>query len=202
MIKITKPTLQKALIAGFFSAFTIGVLTVLTYKSTLGYFLAGSFGSSMVLLFGFPESPFAQPKNVFFGHLVTSIVGVLILKFLPVDLFLQIAVAVGLGIFVMILLGVTHPPAGGNPIVIILGAVSYDFLLNPIIFGSIIIIAYAIVLNRFILKKNYPSSWKSWFKIIVVTIDIFITFFIVFSFIFLLINTNDEYRLFDKRILT
>ena len=66
MIKITKPLLQKALIAGFFSAFTIGVLTVLTYKSTLGYFIAASFGSSMVLLFGFPESPFAQPKNVFF----------------------------------------------------------------------------------------------------------------------------------------
>ena len=161
MIKITKPILQKALIAGFFSAFTIGVLTVLTYKSTLGYFLAGSFGSSMVLLFGFPDSPFAQPKNVFFGHLVTSIVGVLILKFLPIDQFLQIAIAVGLGIFIMILLGVTHPPAGGNPIVIILGAVSYDFLLNPIIFGSIIIIVYAVILNRFILKKNYPSSWKS-----------------------------------------
>ena len=64
-------------------------------------------------------------------------------------------------IFVMILLGVTHPPAGGNPIVIILGAVSYDFLLNPIIFGSIIIIVYAIILNRFILKKNYPVSWKN-----------------------------------------
>ena len=161
MIKITKPLLQKAIIAGFFSTVTIGVLTVLTYKSTLGYFIAGSFGSSMVLLFGFPESPFAQPKNVFFGHLVTSVVGVFILKFLPADQFLQIAIAVGLGIFVMILLGVTHPPAGGNPIVIILGAASYDFLLNPIIFGSIIIIAYAIVLNRFILKKNYPSSWKS-----------------------------------------
>ena len=114
----------------------------------------------MVLLFGYPESPFAQPKNVFFGHLVTSAVGVLILMFLPVDQFLQIAIAVGLGIFVMILLGVTHPPAGGNPIVIILNAVSYDFLLNPIIFGSIIIIVYAIILNRFILKKNYPSSWK------------------------------------------
>ena len=161
MIKITKPILQKAIIAGFFSAFTIGVLTVLTYKSTLGFFIAGSFGSSMVLLFGFPESPFAQPKNVFFGHLVTSIVGVLILKFLPVDQFLQIAIAVGLGIFVMILLGVTHPPAGGNPIVIILGATSYDFLLNPIIFGSVIIIFYAVILNRFILKKNYPSGWKS-----------------------------------------
>ena len=92
---------------------------------------------------------------------MTSIVGVLILKFLPVDQFLQIAIAVGLGIFVMIILGVTHPPAGGNPIVIIVGAYSYDFLLNPIIFGSIIIIIYAIILNRFILKKNYPSRWKS-----------------------------------------
>ena len=160
MININKEIFKKALLAGIFSAFTIGVLTVLTYKSTLGLFIAGSFGSSMVLLFGFPESPFAQPKNVFFGHLVTSVVGVLILMFLPVDLFLQIAIAVGLGIFVMILFCVTHPPAGGNPIVIILCAVSYDFLLNPIIFGSIIIIVYAIILNRFILKKNYPSSWK------------------------------------------
>ena len=140
---------------------TIGTLSFLEFETPYGLFLAGSFGSSMVLLFGYPESPFAQPKNVFFGHLVTSLVGVLILKFLPVDQFLQIAVAVGLGIFVMIILGVTHPPAGGNPIVIIVGAYSYDFLLNPIIFGSIIIIVYAIILNRFILKKNYPSSWKS-----------------------------------------
>ena len=77
MIKINKEIFKKALLAGIFSAFTIGVLTVLTYKSALGLFFAGSFGSSMVLLFGFPESPFAQPKNVFFGHLVTALVGVI-----------------------------------------------------------------------------------------------------------------------------
>ena len=158
MIKITKPLLQKALIAGFFSAFTIGVLTVLTYKSTLGYFLAGSFGSSMVLLFGFPESPFAQPKNVFFGHFITSLIGVLTLEFLPLDQFLQIAIAVGIGIFLMIILGVTHPPAGGNPIIIVLASASYSFLLNPIIIGSVMIIVYAVIINRFILKKNYPSN--------------------------------------------
>ena len=115
----------------------------------------------MVLLFGYPESPFAQPKNVFFGHLITSLAGVLILKFFPIDQFLQIGVAVGLGIFVMILFGVTHPPAGGNPIVIILGVSNYDFLLNPIILGSIIIIVYAIIINRFFLKKKYPTNWKS-----------------------------------------
>jgi CBS-domain-containing membrane protein len=161
MIKTIKENFNRALYTLIFSIVTIGTLSFLSFETSYGLFLAGSFGSSMVLLFGYPENPFAQPKNVFFGHLVTSLVGVLILKFLPVDQFLQIAIAVGLGIFVMILLGVTHPPAGGNPIVIILGTVSYDFILNPIIFGSIIMIIYAIVLNRFILKKNYPSNWKS-----------------------------------------
>jgi len=51
---------------------------------------------------------------------------------------------------------VSHPPAGGNPIIIIIGSVSIDYLINPIIIGSIIIIVFGIVLNRLILKKKYP----------------------------------------------
>ena len=156
MVKITKPILQKALIAGFFSAITIGVLTILTYKSTLGYFIAGSFGSSMVLLFGFPESPFAQPKNVFFGHLCTAIVGVIFVNFIPLPIYMNIALGVGAGVFFMILLNIVHPPAGGNPIMVIIGSASYDYLINPIIFGCIIILLLAILVNKFLLKKNYP----------------------------------------------
>ena len=156
MIKITKPLLQKALIAGFFSAFTIGVLTVLTYKSTLGYFIAASFGSSMVLLFGFSESPFAQPKNVFFGHLCTALVGVIFVSFIPLPIYINIALAVGAGVFFMILLNIVHPPAGGNPIMVIIGSASFEYLINPIIFGCIIILGLAILVNKFILKKNYP----------------------------------------------
>jgi CBS-domain-containing membrane protein len=156
MIKISKPLLQKALIAGFFSAFTIGVLTVLTYKSTLGYFLAGSFGSSMVLLFGFPESPFAQPKNVFFGHLITALICIIFVNYIPLPIYINIALAVGAGIFFMIILNVVHPPAGGNPIIVIIGSVSYEYLISPIIFGCIIILLIAILVNKFLLKKNYP----------------------------------------------
>ena len=156
MIKLNKEILKKALIAGFFSAFTIGVLTVLTYKSVLGLFLAGSFGSSMVLLFGFPESPFAQPKNVFFGHLVTTLVGVIFVNLIPLPIYISIAFAVGIGIFFMILFDVVHPPAGGNPIMVIIGSVSYDYLLFPTISGCFIIILLAILINKFILKKNYP----------------------------------------------
>ena len=156
MIKLNKEILKKALIAGFFSAFTIGVLTVLTYKSVLGLFLAGSFGSSMVLLFGFPESPFAQPRNVFFGHFVTTLVGVIFVNLIPLPIYINIALAVGIGIFFMILFDVVHPPAGGNPIMVIIGSVSYDYLLFPTISGCFIIILLAILINKFILKKNYP----------------------------------------------
>ena len=156
MIKITKPLLQKALIAGFFSTITIGVLTILTYKSTLGYFIAASFGSSMVLLFGFPESPFAQPKNVFFGHLITALVGVIFVNLVPLPIYINIALAVGVGIFFMIFLNVVHPPAGGNPIIVIIGSASYDYLINPIIFGCIIILLLAIIINKYLLQKNYP----------------------------------------------
>ena len=151
-----KSTFQKALIAGFFSAITIGVLTVLTYKSTLGYFIAGSFGSSMVLLFGFPESPFAQPKNIFFGHLVTSLAGLFVLYFIPLPLYINLPIAVGAGVALMIMLNITHPPAGGNPIIVIMGSVSLDYIINPIISGTIIVLIFGVVLNRLILKKKYP----------------------------------------------
>ena len=159
MLPTIKENFSRAFFAFVFSMITIGILSFLSFETPYGLFLAGSFGSSMVLLFGYPESLFAQPKNVFFGHLVTSFVGVLVLQFVPVDQFLQIAIAVSLGIFVMILLGITHPPAGGNPIIVILGMASYKFLLNPIILGSVIMIACAIIINRFILKKNYPTNW-------------------------------------------
>ena len=150
--------IKQSILAGVFSIITIGILTFLTYKTEFGIFLLASFGSSMVLLYGYPESPFAQPKNVFFGHLVTAIVGLIILHFVPLPLFITIPLAVGFGVGLMILFNVTHPPAGGNPIIVIVGSVSYDYLFSPVISGSIIIIISAIIINRFILKKSYPSQ--------------------------------------------
>ena len=149
--------LKKSIFAGLFSLITIGVLTGLTYKTQLGVFLLASFGSSMVLLYGYPESPFAQPKNVFFGHFVTAVVGLIVLNFVPLPIYLSIPIAVGFGVSLMILFNVTHPPAGGNPIIVIIGSVSFEYLLSPVITGSVIIIIFAIILNRFILKKTYPK---------------------------------------------
>ena len=149
---------KQSFLAGLFSIITIGILTLLTYKTEYGIFLIASFGSSMVLLYGYPESPFAQPKNVFFGHVLTAIVGMFFLYFIPLPLYLTIPLAVGFGVGLMILFNVTHPPAGGNPIIVIMGSVSVDYLLTPVISGSIIILIFAIIINRLILKKSYPSK--------------------------------------------
>ena len=150
--------IKQSFIAGFFSIITIGILTFLTYKTELGVFLIASFGSSMVLLFGYPESPFAKPKNIFFGHLLTAVVGFIFLNFVPLPIYIVLPLAVGFGVALMILFNVTHPPAGGNPIIVIVGSVSFDYLLTPVIIGSIVIIIFALVVNRFILKKTYPTQ--------------------------------------------
>ena len=152
-----KDHILKSILAGLFSTVTIGALSYLTYKTPFGLFLIASFGSSMVLLYGFPESPFAQPKNIFFGHLLTAFIGIVVLKFIPLPIFITIPLATGLGVCFMILLNVTHPPAGGNPIIVIIGSVSFEYLISPIILGSIIVLAFGVVLNRFVLKKKYPK---------------------------------------------
>ena len=56
----------------------------------------------------------------------------------------------------MIILDVVHPPAGGNPIMVIIGSASFEYLINPIVFGCILILLIAILVNKFLLKKDYP----------------------------------------------
>ena len=57
----------------------------------------------------------------------------------------------------MILFKVTHPPAGGNPIIVIIGSVSFDYLLTPVLIGSIIVVMFGVIINKFLFKKEYPK---------------------------------------------
>ena len=152
---MNKDKIIRSLLALIFTTITIGVLTLLTYKTNFGLFLIASFGSSMVLLYGYPESPFAKPKNILFGHLITALIGILFYNFIPLPIYILIPLAVGLGVGLMILLDVTHPPAGGNPIIVILGSVSFDYLFSPILTGCLIIIALGILLNQFVAQTTY-----------------------------------------------
>ena len=154
---IDRKLIKQSVLAGIFSIITIGILTILTYKTSYGIFLIASFGSTMVLLYGYPESPFAQPKNIILGHFLTAFIGIIFLNYIPLPIFINLPLAVGFGVMFMILLKVTHPPAGGNPIIVIIGSVSFDYLLTPVLVGSIILVMFGVIINKFLFKKEYPK---------------------------------------------
>ena len=155
-MKISKKI--EPIISGISASIVIGVLAFLTLRTSAGIWLMFSFGATVFLVFALYKLETAQPKNIFFGHLLTSFVGVIFVSLVQLPLFIILPLAVGFGVGLMILFNVPHPPAGGNPIIVILGSVSFDYLLNPIMVGSIIIIVFGIILNRFILKKKYPKN--------------------------------------------
>ena len=148
---------------GFCALLTIFLLCLLSSEINDSIFLIGSFGATMVLLFGVPESPFSQPKNIFFGHFLTALVGIVLVMVLKIPTYYLIPLSVGIGIFLMLITNTTHPPAGGNPIIIIEkgDVATFSFLLDPIIYSCSLIIIFGIVLNRLILKSKYPKIIKT-----------------------------------------
>ncbi len=150
-MKITEPMLSGA--GGAVGIFLLSILTL----SNDAPLLMAPFGASCVLLFSVPESPLSQPKNVIGGHLISSLVGVVFVYLLPVSPLL-LALAVALAITLMSLMKVTHPPAGADPIVILLGAKGFSFLLFPVLSGSILLVAVAFIFHRMTNLHTYPSS--------------------------------------------
>ena len=168
-MKLKKIICWPPLLAGIGAAITIAILSYITFQSILadsvyGLWLAASFGSSVVVVFGYPDNQFSQPKNVILGHLLCAFVGIIFVTLFKISqdrtiFFLAIGLAVGLSVMLMMALKVTHPPAGGNTIVVMLTQDSFQFLIFPILVGAVTVIIGGIIYNRFILKKKYPLKW-------------------------------------------
>ena len=112
------------------------------------------FGASMVLVMAVHESPLAKPKNILLGHILSALSGVIIL-YLIGDNFLALGIAVALAVFVMIVTDTIHPPAGANPIIVILTGQGISFVLFPVAVGAFMLIVFAYLYNK-LLKRNYP----------------------------------------------
>lgn len=112
------------------------------------------FGASLVLVMAVHDSPLAEPKNIFFGHTLSALSGVLIFSIMGSS-FLSLGIAVGLAVFVMATFNAIHPPAGANPIIAILGGKGLSFVFVPVALGAIVIIVFAIFYNKLI-GRDYP----------------------------------------------
>ncbi len=168
-MKLKKIICWPPLLGGIGAGITIAILAYITFQSALagsvyGLWLAASFGSSVVVVFGYPENEFAQPKNVLLGHLICTLVGIVFVTLFKISqdrtiFFLALGLAVGISVMLMMYFKITHPPAGGNTIVVMLTQDSFQFLIFPIMVGAITIIIGGVIYNRLILKKNYPLKW-------------------------------------------
>lgn len=145
------------LLAGIGGFVTIAVLAYLA-QSLEAVLVLGSFGASCVLVFGFPEAPFSQPRNVVAGHLLSSFVGLLFLT-LCGPTWWSVALAVGTAIALMIATRTVHPPAGSNPVIVFLTQPTWDFLLFPTLTGALLLVLVAMLYNNVVRKTNYPKYW-------------------------------------------
>lgn len=151
------PTLMAALTAGIGAALCIAALGSLDLMDSPGIWLMAPFGATMVILFCLPESPLAQPCNIVLGHGLTALVGLLVGQLFGVHPW-SLGLAVGLAVALMQITGTTHPPAGANPIVVMLGDQGWDFLLTPVLAGAVLIVLFGTGYHR-LAGQPYPKRW-------------------------------------------
>ncbi len=136
-----------SILAGVGAAIAIGILGFSEHNLAHVALLMAPFGATTVLVFGVPDSPLAQPKNVIAGHMITAFIGVVFAQFVGVTPW-SLALATGLAVSVMLLTKTTHPPAGANPILIMLTAQTWSFLVTPVLIGAVTIVLVGKTMRR------------------------------------------------------
>lgn len=141
------------IVAGLGAALAIGLVAWLA-DGTERLLLIASFGATCVLLFHAPNSPFSQPPNVIGGHLLSAGISLALRAVLPNQVW-AMALAMGVVVAAMAALRLTHPPAGGHPILVFPSDPGLDYLLFPVLAGTAILVATATLFHR-MTRTVYP----------------------------------------------
>ena len=151
-----RPPLRSILVAGC-GAFVAIVVLLLLQDASRATWLMASFGASCLLVFALPDSPLAQPRNVIAGHVLSAATGMVVAHLLGVTP-VSLALAVALAIVLMLWTRTPHPPAGANPLIVMLAGSSWSFLLFPVLLGALILVAVACVVHK-LNQQHYPKYW-------------------------------------------
>ena len=143
----------------------LGTICFLQYKAFPQQdliFLIGSFGASCVLVYGVIQSPLAQPRNLVGGHLISGAIGVTLQQLLPDTIWLAAPLAVSFSIVFMQITKTLHPPGGATALIAVTGspeikALGYGYLLNPVLSGTLILLAAALIFNNITKNRQYPT---------------------------------------------
>ena len=115
---------KNILISSFGSFLCMFFIAYINSLDSSNIWLIPPFGASLVLVMAVQDSPLAQPRNVFFGHIFSALSGVIMFYFLGVSP-LSISLGMALAILIMMITKTIHPPAGANPVIAILVAKTF-----------------------------------------------------------------------------
>ncbi|CAF1217835.1 unnamed protein product [Adineta ricciae] len=128
-------------------------------------FLIGSFGASAVLIYGAPQSPLAQPRNVIGGHFFSAVVGCTCrVAFDRFEHSVTVALAVAISIVVMQFTETVHPPGGATALIAVttqpeLPWANFLYIFMPILTGAVVMLIVALLVNNLSNYRTYPSWW-------------------------------------------
>jgi len=151
-----------SLLACFCSIFFIALITKIV-SPWPGYpMIVASMGASAIILFFIPGSPLAQPWPFVGGQLISAVVGVYCALNIN-ETSTAAATAVGCSVFLMLILRCLHPPAAATSLTPIMAGSSltslgYSFVVVPVAINVITMLFLAVVINRYVMKRNYPSA--------------------------------------------
>jgi CBS-domain-containing membrane protein len=154
-------------IGAFLGIFLIAELNRFATADAAGtLFLVGSFGASAVLVYGAPQADFSQPRNVLGGHVLSALIGIVVYRYLPVDVSVASGAAVSLSVVLMHLTRTLHPPGGATALITVIGGtqihdLGFMFMLTPIATGALILTLIALVVNNLSQSphRHYPRYW-------------------------------------------
>ena len=121
------------------------------------------FATSIVLVLGSPTAAPAQPRALIGGHLVSTIVGLVIVKLFGPEAWAA-ALAVGFAMIAMHLTDTFHPPAGIDPLVVVVNNMSWSFLVVPVAAGAVLLALFAFGWHNLVARGAnkgdiWPTRW-------------------------------------------
>ena len=138
-------------------AVAIGAMEYFAARNTIPL-MAVPFATSIVLVLGSPEVDAAQPRALIGGHLISTMVGLLVLWVAGPTPWAA-ALAVGLAMVAMHATRTFHPPAGIDPLLVVVNAMPWSFLLVPVAAGALALALFAYAWHLAVRRFKWPTRW-------------------------------------------
>lgn len=170
--RITRYTLYKetefdltdfcwSFIGAFSGIAAVAFINQLVLSNTDLFLMLGSLGASAVLIYGVPESPLSQPRNVIGGHVISALVGVTVYMIYYHTPWLASSLAVALAIVAMQVTKTIHPPGGATALIATMGSIKitslgYMYVIFPVASGALTLLIVGLIVNKLSGYRKYP----------------------------------------------